>query len=71
MSRLADKAKRLAEGTHKAAADAEAEMDHSLAQLDDVTARKDAAMQKLAAIHADMNEGTTALEEMVKNLTNQ
>jgi len=71
MSRLADKAKRLADSTAKSAADAEAEIDHSLTKLDDVNQRKDAVMQKLAVVHKDMDEGVTHLEEVVKNLTNQ
>jgi uncharacterized protein YigA (DUF484 family) len=67
---LADKAKRLAESTAKVAADTDTEIEQKLTALEDVSQRKDAAMQKLTAIHRDMTEGMASLEEVVKNLSN-
>jgi hypothetical protein len=70
MSRLAEKAKQVADNAHALAAETEADLDASLAKQQDVKTRKDAAVQKLSAVIADVDAGTASIEEVVKNLTN-
>jgi hypothetical protein len=70
MSRLADKAKQVADNAHALHAETEADLDASLAKQHDVKTRKDVAVQKLGEVLADVDAGTTSIEEVVKNLTN-
>jgi hypothetical protein len=71
VTHVSEKAKALAQATTSLQQQTEHEIDQSLQKVSDITARKNAAMQKLDQVHADLTTGTEAIEETVKNLTNQ
>lgn len=70
MSHLAEKAKELAERTKKATADTDAMLDEKFKKLAAVEARRDDVMHKHDAVLNDVDQGTSMIEEVNKNLTN-
>lgn len=75
MTHLADKMKQLAGGTSSFAKKLEDKIDEKLAEHQqtqkDILDRVDAAFDTVDKISADANEGITAIEAELKNLTNQ
>jgi len=71
MSHLADKAKQIAERTKAAVAKTEVELDELAQKLADAEVRKDAAMAKITAVHADLNAGVDEIDSVGQHLSNQ
>jgi hypothetical protein len=71
VSRLSEKAKLVADGQKSLASETEAELDAMLAKQAQAKSRKDAAMQKIAAVQADIDGGTAEIENVAAQLSNQ